>query len=154
MVGLFVCAHMRMCEKPRAKENAWMLLLFTYILCALCLCVCVYIVNEWAHVGVCDQGSPVSLVSSFLSEIKVKWVIYHEDLWLGHFSLVCVRVHVCASILKAILKVCGARAAAVCVHTRVCARWSLVFACAMINGLHWAVQPCMFLGLSFYAVSN
>lgn len=82
--------------------------------------MCVYIMNEWAHVGVCEQGSPVLLVSSFLSEIKVKWVIYHEDMWPGHFSLVCVRVHVCASILKAILKVCGARAAAVCMHVRVC----------------------------------
>lgn len=56
-------------------------LLFTYKLCALHSAnVCVYIMNEQVHVGVREQGSPVSLVSSFLSEIKVKWVIYHEDM--------------------------------------------------------------------------
>lgn len=58
----------------------------------------------------------------------------------------------------AILKVCGA-CVCVCARARppaaACVRGGhLSFACAMINGLHRAVQPCMFLGLSFYAVSN
>lgn len=119
-------------------------------------CVCVCIMIEWAHEEVCEQGNPVLLVSSFLSEIKVKWVIYHEDVWLGHFPLVCVHKY------AALLKVCGGASAArecVCVHVHTPAAacvhgGHLSFACAMINGLHWAVQPCMLLGLSFYAVSN
>lgn len=71
--------------------------------------------------GVCAQGNPVSLVSSFLSEIKLKWVIYHQDVWLGPFP--AVRVHKYAAALK----VCGASGACECARALEHARWPLVF---------------------------
>lgn len=142
--------------------------------CRACIYLCVY--YEWVRMTVCVCGNPVSLVSSFLSEIKVKWVIYHENMWLGHLSLprslciyVCVCVFLCACANMQTNVTCVvqgqlffffffASAAVctlfVCACLRVCTWRPLVFARAMINGLHWAAQPCMFLGLSFYAVSN
>ena len=126
----------------RGKDNAWICpqrcyLHINYVqspgrVC-VCVCarVCVCIMIEWAHVGVCERGNLVLLASSFLSEIKVKWVIYHEHMWLGHFPLVCVHKY------AAVLKVCGASATGVCVcvcvHacTRSCScvrtQWPLVF---------------------------
>lgn len=117
---------------------------------------------------VCLYGNPVSLTSSFLSEIKVKWVIYHENMWLGLLSLPCpVWLCVCArtgpthirgvrlkSNMSMPLPMCGCVQEEACLLVAVYMWRPLVFAYAMINGLHWAVQPCMFLGLSFYAVFN
>lgn len=90
------CACTRACVRDQKKTKMPECCCYLHIYYVhSALPTCVYIMNEWAHVGVCEQGSPVSLVSSFLSEIKVKWVIYHEDMWLGHFSLVCACARVC-----------------------------------------------------------
>lgn len=106
--------------------------------------------------GVCERGNPVWLVSSFLSEIKVKWVIYHEGCVTG--TVPSVRVCVGGAHTQICSHSQGVWCQRVCVcvcPAAACVRGGhLSFACAMINGLHRAVQPCMFLGLSFYAVSN
>lgn len=61
------------------------------------ICVRYERVSMCMSAPVCLCGNPVSLTSSFLSEIKVKWVIYHENMWLGLLSLPCP-LRLCACV--------------------------------------------------------
>jgi len=124
----------------------------------VCVCVCLAAVTLYRWQAHFSQKSKLN--GSSIMRI-CDW-----DSCLCHAP--CIRVCACTCVCHAHMQGVWRKdqydyaSAVVCarVHTEMylcvllCMWRPLVFAYAMINGLHWAVQPCMFLGLSFYAVSN
>lgn len=162
MVGQSVRARTCTCGRPEEAENAWIhpqtnascYLHINYVRSTLPMSVCILWMSKctWACVS---RVARYGLWAHFSQKSKLNGSsITRICDWDTSLYCVCSCVHTYSwSPFKGVW--CkGGSCACTRVRAHACVRWSLVFAWAMINGLHWAVQPCMFLGLSFSAVSN